>query len=68
MVGAEAAEKGRGCYVLAGTHGLAQAKVSVGSRIQWFNGFDGSEEASTAKYGQRMRGIQWIAKVRQRQS
>ena len=56
------------CYVLAGTHSSTWAKVSVGSKVQRFNGIDGSEEASTAKYGQRVRGIQWIARVRQRQS
>ena len=47
---------------LQGHTARREHKVSVGSRgsvVQWFGG---SEEVSTTKYGQRMRGIQWIAR------
>ena len=47
---------------LQGHTARREHKVSVGSResvVQWF---DGSEEVSTTKYRQRMRGIQWIAR------
>ena len=47
---------------LQGHMAQREHKVSVGSRgsvVQWFGG---SEEVSTTKYRQRMRGIQWIAR------
>ena len=47
---------------LQGHTARRERKVSVGSResvVQWC---DGSEEVSTTKYRQRMRGIQWIAR------
>ena len=47
---------------LQGHTARRERKVSVGSRVQWFRGFGGSEEVSTTKYRQRMRGIQWIAR------
>ena len=39
-----------------------ERKVSVGSRESMVQWCDGSEEVSTTKYRQRMRGIQWIAR------
>ena len=47
---------------LQGHTARRERKVSVGSRgsvVQWFGS---SEEVSTTKYGQKMRGIQWIAR------
>ena len=47
---------------LQGHTARREHEVSVGSGgsvVQWFGG---SEEVSTTKYRQRMRGIQWIAR------
>ena len=55
-------EGGADVMSLQGHTARRERKVSVGSResvVQWC---DGSEEVSTTKYGQRMRGIQWIAR------
>ena len=42
---------------LQGQTARREHKVSVGTRESVFQGFGGSEEVSTTKYGQRIRGI-----------
>ena len=47
---------------LQGHTARREHKVSVGSRESMVQWCDGSEEVSTTKYRQKMRGIQWIAR------
>ena len=54
--------KSRCVMSLQGQTARREHKVSVGSRESVVQGFGDSEEVSTTKYRQRMRGIQWIAR------
>ena len=49
---------------LQGHTARRERKVSVGSRESMVQWCDGLEEVSTTKYRQRMRGIQWICKIK----